>query len=201
MLAHTYYSLKRFPEAVGAYERAAKLLPDNADLLADYADALGAATSSLDGKPTELIERALKANPTQWKALALAGTVAFNRKDYKQAVAYWEQLKRDAAARVRDGASRSTRASPKRRSWAASRPRPRRPRPPRRAVAPRRRPLRRSLPRRRPPRRAAPARAISGTIALEPGARQDAPRPTTRCSSSPARRRARKCRWRSSASR
>lgn len=92
-LAHTYYSLKRFPEAVGAYERAAKLLPDDADLLADYADALGAATNSLDGKPTELINRALKANPTQWKALALAGTVAFNRKDYKQAVVHWEQLR------------------------------------------------------------------------------------------------------------
>jgi len=93
VLAHTYYSLKRFPEAVGAYERAATLLPDNADLLADYADALGPATNSLDGKPTELIKRALKANPTQWKALALAGTVAFNRKDFKQAVAYWEDLK------------------------------------------------------------------------------------------------------------
>jgi len=93
ILAHTYYSLKRFPEAVGAYERAAKLMPDNADLLADYADALGAATNSLDGKPTELIQRALKANPAQWKALALAGTVAFNHKDYKQAVVYWEHLK------------------------------------------------------------------------------------------------------------
>jgi cytochrome c-type biogenesis protein CcmH len=93
VLAHTYYSLKRFPEAVKAYERADALVPDNADLLADYADAMGAANNSLDGKPTELIQRALKINPTQWKALALAGTVAFDHKDFKQAVAYWEQLK------------------------------------------------------------------------------------------------------------
>ena len=93
ILAHTYYSLKRFPEAIGAYEHAAKLLPNDANMLADYADALGAATNSLEGKPTELINRALKADPTQWKALALAGTVAFNHKDYKQAVVYWEQLK------------------------------------------------------------------------------------------------------------
>jgi cytochrome c-type biogenesis protein CcmH len=92
-LAHTYYSLNRFPEAVAAYEHAIALVPDNADLLADYADALGAANNSLEGKPTELIQRALKANPTQWKALALAGTVAFDQKDYKQAVKYWEQLK------------------------------------------------------------------------------------------------------------
>lgn len=92
-LAHTYYSLKRFPEAVAAYERAAALLPNDADLLADYADALGAATNSLEGKPAELVNRALKANPAQWKALALAGTIAFNHKEYKQAVGYWEQLK------------------------------------------------------------------------------------------------------------
>ncbi len=92
-LAHTYYSLKRFPEAVAAYERAAALLPEDADLLADYADALGAATNSLDGKPAELVKRALKANPGQWKALALAGTIAFNGKQYRQAVGYWEQLK------------------------------------------------------------------------------------------------------------
>jgi cytochrome c-type biogenesis protein CcmH len=93
MLAHTYYSLKRFPEAVAAYERATALVPDNADLLADYADALGATTTTLDGKPAELVQRALKADPTQWKALALAGTIAFNQKDFKQAVAYWEQLR------------------------------------------------------------------------------------------------------------
>jgi cytochrome c-type biogenesis protein CcmH len=93
MLAHTYYSLKRFPEAVAAYERATALVPDNADLLADYADALAATSNTLDGKPAELVQRALKADPTQWKALALAGTIAFNRKDFKQAVAHWEQLR------------------------------------------------------------------------------------------------------------
>lgn len=92
-LAHTYYSMRQFREAVGAYERAVKLVPDDADVLADYADALGAANQSLAGKPTELIQRALAANPKQWKALALAGTIAFDKKDYKQAVAYWEQLK------------------------------------------------------------------------------------------------------------
>jgi cytochrome c-type biogenesis protein CcmH len=48
----------------------------------------------LRGKSLELIERALKADPTHWKALALAGTAAFNRKDYGQAVAYWERMKK-----------------------------------------------------------------------------------------------------------
>ncbi len=69
-------------------------LPDNADLLADYADSVGAAEGGLRGKSLELIERALKADPTHWKALALAGTAAFNRKDYRQAVDYWERMKK-----------------------------------------------------------------------------------------------------------
>lgn len=94
VLAHTYYAIKRFPDAVAAYERASALMPDNADLLADYADALGATQQSLLGKPLELVNRALAADPTQWKALALAGTIAFDRKDFAQAVAYWERLQK-----------------------------------------------------------------------------------------------------------
>ena len=93
MLARTYYALNRHADAARAFDRAMALIPDNADLLADYADALGAAEGGLRGKSLELIERALKADPTHWKALALAGTAAFNRKDYKSAVAYWERMK------------------------------------------------------------------------------------------------------------
>jgi cytochrome c-type biogenesis protein CcmH len=72
VLAHTYYAMQRFGDAVKAYERATALVPDNADLLADYADALAATQQSLQGKPMELVARALKLDPTQWKALALA---------------------------------------------------------------------------------------------------------------------------------
>jgi len=93
MLAHTYYALKRMPEAVRAYEQAVKRQPDNANLLADYADALAATQNSIQGRPLELVERALKVDPTQWKALALAGTAAFDRKDFKLAVGYWEKLR------------------------------------------------------------------------------------------------------------
>jgi len=94
ILARTYYSLNRHPEAARAFERAVALAPQDAGLIADYADALAAAQGgTLQGKPQELIQRALAIDPTQWKALALAGTAAFNRKDYAQAVAYWEKLK------------------------------------------------------------------------------------------------------------
>jgi len=94
VLARTYYSQNRFPEASKAFARAVALIPDNADLLADYADALGATQgNTLAGKPMELVERALKVDPTHWKALALAGTAAFDRKDYRTAVELWERLK------------------------------------------------------------------------------------------------------------
>jgi len=93
MLARTYYALNRHADAARAFDRAIAIIPANADLLADYADSLGAAEGGLRGKSLELIERALKADPTHWKALALAGTAAFNNKDYKGAVTYWERMK------------------------------------------------------------------------------------------------------------
>ncbi len=98
MLARTYYAMGRYQQATRAFERAAKLIPDDPNLLADYADALGATQQSLQGKPTELVAQALKIDPRNWKALALAGTAAFDRQDFKQAVAYWEQLKAVAPA-------------------------------------------------------------------------------------------------------
>ena len=94
MLARTYYALNRHAEAARAFDRAVALMPQDAALLADYADALGAAQGgTLQGKPLELVERALKADPTQWKALALAGTSAFDHKEYAKAVGYWERMK------------------------------------------------------------------------------------------------------------
>ena len=69
-------------------------MPDEPDLLADYADALAMSQGrDLSGKPLELVKRALKIDPTHWKALAMAGTAAFDRKDYKGAVDYWERLR------------------------------------------------------------------------------------------------------------
>jgi len=94
LLARSYYQLQRMPEAIKAYEKAAALTTADAGLYADYADALAIAQGrSLEGKPLQLIKRALEIDPTQWKALALAGTAAFDRKDYREAVNYWEKLR------------------------------------------------------------------------------------------------------------
>ncbi|MEY2897347.1 MAG: c-type cytochrome biosis protein CcmI [Pseudomonadota bacterium] len=93
-LARSYYSMGRFQDASAAFDHVVSKAPNEADILADYADTLAMAQGrNLSGKPMELVQRALKADPTQWKALAMAGTDAFNRKDYRQAIDYWERLK------------------------------------------------------------------------------------------------------------
>lgn len=92
MLARSYTVLERNADAVKAYEKAVALAPKDADLLADYADALAMKNNrQLAGEAMKMVERALKADPRHLKALALAGTHAFDRKDYKAAVKYWQQ--------------------------------------------------------------------------------------------------------------
>lgn len=93
MLARSYGALGRFSESAAAFAKAAKLRPDDAQLLADYADTLAMANNrNLAGEPTAIIERALKADGKNVKALALAGTAAFDRGDYRRAIEYWQKL-------------------------------------------------------------------------------------------------------------
>jgi cytochrome c-type biogenesis protein CcmH len=100
-LARTYYSMGRFPEAAAAFEKLVQLVPDDASLWADYADALAMAQGrKIAGKPMELVDRALKLDPLQWKALAMAGTEAFDRQDYRRAAELWEKLQASLPAEV-----------------------------------------------------------------------------------------------------
>ena len=93
MLGRSYTVLGRHPEALPAYERAVALRADDAQLLADYADSLAVKNKRvLAGEPMKWVEKALKIDPRNVKALALAGTNAFDRKDYAGAVKYWEQV-------------------------------------------------------------------------------------------------------------
>jgi cytochrome c-type biogenesis protein CcmH len=94
MLARSYYVLQRYPEAVRAYEQLVKLAPQEPAVLVDYADALAMRDGrKISGKPLELVHQALKLDPTQAKALAMAGTEAFDRNDFRLAVEYWEKLR------------------------------------------------------------------------------------------------------------
>jgi cytochrome c-type biogenesis protein CcmH len=101
LLARSYVGMGRHSEAVPIFEKAAKLIPDDAQLLADYADTLGVVHGrKLEGRPEALIQQALKIDPRNVKALMLAGTVAFNRNNYARAVKDWEQARANLPADV-----------------------------------------------------------------------------------------------------
>ena len=93
LLARSYNNMERFGESAGAYAKATELNPKDADLWAEYAFVSAMASGrSLQGKPEELIAQALKVDPENAKALQLAGSAAFQAKDYKKAVGYWERV-------------------------------------------------------------------------------------------------------------
>jgi cytochrome c-type biogenesis protein CcmH len=91
LLARSYMAMERYADAVPIFEKATKLDPNNASLLADYADALGVHQGrKLEGRPEALIQKALKLDPHNVKALMLSGTIAYNRKDFARAAKEWE---------------------------------------------------------------------------------------------------------------
>ena len=99
MLARSYNSMERWSEAAGAYAKATEQSPNNADLWAEYAFATAMANGkTLEGKPLELINRALKVDPQNAKALQLAGSAAYQAKDYKKAIDYWQQILKQVPA-------------------------------------------------------------------------------------------------------
>ncbi|MDP5239200.1 c-type cytochrome biogenesis protein CcmI [Uliginosibacterium sp. 31-16] len=92
MLGRSYMVLERFKDASDTFAKLAQKQPANAQTFADWADALGSAGGSLTGEPAKLVARALQLDPANVKALALAGTIAFDAGDYKQAVSLWEKM-------------------------------------------------------------------------------------------------------------
>jgi cytochrome c-type biogenesis protein CcmH len=93
MLGRSYAVLGRHDQALPAFRQAMALKPDDPVLIADYADALAVSNGrNLEGEPSKLIARALVLDPNNLKALSLAGTAAFYRKDYALALRHWEKM-------------------------------------------------------------------------------------------------------------
>jgi len=92
MLARSYSSMEKYAEASNAYARATTLKADDPDLWADYALAKTMANGQqMQGEPMELVNKALKLDPENPKALQLAGGAAFQAKRYQEAVSFWER--------------------------------------------------------------------------------------------------------------
>jgi cytochrome c-type biogenesis protein CcmH len=94
MLARSYTELKRFPEAVTAYEHLVVLVPNEAQLWANYADVYAMAHGqTLQGEEVvKLLNKALELNANNTTALALSGSAAMERGDYATAITRWQTL-------------------------------------------------------------------------------------------------------------
>ncbi|MFO1316577.1 MAG: c-type cytochrome biogenesis protein CcmI [Burkholderiales bacterium] len=94
MLGRSYRVLGRFEAAAMAYGEAAKRLPPNAAVYTEWAEAVAQSQGkSLGGLPTELLDKALAADPDYQKALALAGSAALERNDRATAAKLWTKLR------------------------------------------------------------------------------------------------------------
>ena len=93
VLGRSFYALGRHTEAADAFSKATELVPNDAQLLADYADAMAMANGErLDERSIALIRRAVQADPNNQKALWLGGTAEFESGNFSGAVKYWEHL-------------------------------------------------------------------------------------------------------------
>ncbi|ATE61774.1 c-type cytochrome biogenesis protein CcmI [Thauera sinica] len=92
MLARSYAVLQDYDKAARTYERVAKLAPGEPDVYADWADVVAARMGSVAGEAEALAQKALDLAPEHPKALALAGTAAYQRKDFAAAAAHWEKI-------------------------------------------------------------------------------------------------------------
>jgi len=93
MLGRAYKALQRFPEAEQALAEADKRKPNDPEILVEYGEAMALTRGRhLAGAPMQLVERALRIDPDNQRALTLAGSAAFEAHDYKHAIGYWERL-------------------------------------------------------------------------------------------------------------
>jgi cytochrome c-type biogenesis protein CcmH len=96
LLAFSELRAERFSEAAQAIEQAVKVsrrIAADPAVWCEWADALGMAQGgTLAGRPSELIDKALALSSTHPKALEMAGSAAYERRDFRAAALHWERL-------------------------------------------------------------------------------------------------------------
>jgi len=93
MLGRSYMVLKRYPDAVSAYEKALKLMPESANIMLSLADAMAMTTNgNISGRPAALINKALSLEPNNLTALWLGGMAARQQGDHVTAIKRWTKV-------------------------------------------------------------------------------------------------------------
>lgn len=89
-LARAYKVQGRLDEAAQAYVKTGKLMDSDPDLMTQYADLLATKAKSMQGKPTELVNKALVVAPKHPMALMMAGQAAYQAGKFDVAVRHWQ---------------------------------------------------------------------------------------------------------------
>jgi len=93
MLGRSYVAMNQYDNALSAYEKAYALAPENADVLTYYAETIGILhNNQLQGRPLELIMKALSINKAHPRALWLAGHAQLQLGNKNKAIKFWQTL-------------------------------------------------------------------------------------------------------------
>lgn len=93
LLGRTYLQMRRFADAVAAFEKLHALVGDEPGVLLPWADAIAMQQGGkVAGKAFELVQRVLEINPHEPTALWLAGMAFEQAGDHEQAVRHWKRL-------------------------------------------------------------------------------------------------------------
>jgi cytochrome c-type biogenesis protein CcmH len=93
MLARSYKAMGRLDQSELAFVKTGDVIHTDPDLLVEYADLLAArADNNIEGKPLELVKKALALNPQHPMGLMMSAVAAYRRADFTGAAAQWEIL-------------------------------------------------------------------------------------------------------------
>jgi len=93
ILTNSYTTLERYDDALRAIENLYRIKGKDPSIMFRYADIMSLVNNGrFKGEPTELIDEALRLDPTNNNGLWLAGLAAIQHGDIKKALKYWQQL-------------------------------------------------------------------------------------------------------------
>jgi len=93
MLGRSYMALKRYPEAINAFETLLKLTGDEPTVMLTLAEAITMSQQgSMQGRPDELIRKALEMTPDNQTALWMGGLLESQQGNYTKALTLWRRL-------------------------------------------------------------------------------------------------------------
>jgi len=93
MLARSYVVMGKLDEAEETFKKVGDAINTDADIMVEFADLLAVKNNNnIEGRPMELVKKALTINPHHPMGLMMSGVAAYRRADFKMAAAEWEKL-------------------------------------------------------------------------------------------------------------